>query len=176
MKIKQLIIVIAVNIVITAGGLILLGSYILKRVSAFQQNTSIVRSEPMKYVNAKETFNNDLVDLSEAAKIAMPAVVQVKAKFPARKKDSTESSGVDIFLEEMIGSNMGPNMTPEQRASGSGVIISEDGYIITNAHVITNDKGAVASEVIVTSRTRRMYKAKIIGYDIITDMAVLKID
>ena len=55
--------------------------------------------------------------------------------------------------------------------TGSGVIISPDGYIITNYHVIEN-----SSEVIVTTNNNKEYEAEIIGFDEVTDIAVLKID
>jgi Do/DeqQ family serine protease len=60
---------------------------------------------------------------------------------------------------------------PEQRASGSGVLISEDGYIVTNNHVIDG-----ADEVNITLNNRRSYKATIVGADPSTDIAVLKIE
>lgn len=65
----------------------------------------------------------------------------------------------------------GPRVLPEQRASGSGVIISSDGYIVTNNHVI--DK---ADEINVTLSNRKSYKASLVGADPNTDLAVLKID
>ena len=55
--------------------------------------------------------------------------------------------------------------------TGSGVIISPDGYIITNYHVIEN-----SSEVIVTTNNNKEYEAEIIGFDEVTDIAVLKIN
>src|SRR5690606_13601083 len=58
-----------------------------------------------------------------------------------------------------------------QEASGSGVIVSPDGYIVTNNHVINN-----AQEVIISLYNGRSYKAEIIGSDPSTDVAVLKID
>src|ERR1039458_9777505 len=58
-----------------------------------------------------------------------------------------------------------------QRASGSGVIISDDGYIITNNHVV-----AGADEVTVTLSDRKTYTAKVIGSDPAYDLAVVKID
>ncbi len=63
------------------------------------------------------------------------------------------------------------NFPKEQEASGSGVIISEDGYILTNNHVVKN-----AVDVEVTLNDKRKFKAKIIGKDPLTDLAVIKID
>ena len=72
--------------------------------------------------------------------------------------------------------DFGPTVIPEQRASGSGVIISEDGYIVTNNHVISDGDKGIASEITVTLHNRKTYKAKVIGSDPNYDLAVLKID
>ena len=65
----------------------------------------------------------------------------------------------------------GPRMIPEQRASGSGVIITADGYIVTNNHVVNG-----ADEISVTLTNKKTYKAKVIGTDPSSDLAVIKID
>jgi len=67
-------------------------------------------------------------------------------------------------------------MIPEQRASGSGVLISDDGYIVTNNHVISDQNGGVAGEIMVTLHNKKTYKARLIGKDPSSDIAVLKID
>ena len=63
------------------------------------------------------------------------------------------------------------NIIPEQRASGSGVLISNDGYIVTNNHVVEG-----ADEITVTTTNRKTYKAKIVATDKNTDLAVIKIE
>ncbi|MFM7358071.1 MAG: trypsin-like peptidase domain-containing protein, partial [Sediminibacterium sp.] len=60
---------------------------------------------------------------------------------------------------------------PEQRASGSGVIITQDGYIVTNNHVINE-----ADEINVTLANKKTYKATLVGADASTDLAVIKIE
>jgi serine protease Do len=60
---------------------------------------------------------------------------------------------------------------PEQRASGSGVIISADGYIVTNNHVVEN-----ADELTVTLSNKKSYTGKVVGTDPAYDLAVIKID
>ena len=74
------------------------------------------------------------------------------------------------------GGGFGPQIQPEQRASGSGVIISDDGYIITNNHVVSDGGDGVAGEITVTLSNKKIYKARIIGRDPSSDLAVLKID
>jgi Do/DeqQ family serine protease len=80
----------------------------------------------------------------------------------------------DDWFDDFFG--YGPNVVPEQRASGSGVLISEDGYIVTNNHVISNGEQGVADEITVTMHNRKTYKARVIGRDPSSDLAVLKID
>src|SRR6476661_8250324 len=121
----------------------------------------------------------DPVDFTKAANAAVPAVVHIKTKIPARKVSNNlpRSRGMDDFFDQFFGQGgFGPSIIPEQRASGSGVIISEDGYIVTNNHVISNDNGGVADEITVTLHDRKTFKAKVIGRDPNSDVAVLKID
>lgn len=61
--------------------------------------------------------------------------------------------------------------SPDQRASGSGVMISNDGYIVTNNHVVDG-----ADELLVTLYDKKDYKAKVVGKDPSTDLAVIKIE
>ncbi len=63
-----------------------------------------------------------------------------------------------------------------QGGSGSGAIISEDGYIITNTHVITLDGASANSTVLVTTTDGRIYEAEVVGLDPLYDLAVIKID
>ncbi len=83
---------------------------------------------------------------------------------------------IDDWFNQLF--NFGPTIIPEQRASGSGVIISDDGYIVTNNHVISDgeDGKGVADEITVTLHNKKTYKAKVIGRDPSSDIAVLKID
>ncbi|GAB4091335.1 trypsin-like peptidase domain-containing protein [Flaviaesturariibacter terrae] len=120
------------------------------------------------------------IDLTKAANAAVPAVVHIKTKIPAKTisnnipKNRQSGSFFDDWFDDLFGS--GPNVIPEQRASGSGVIISEDGYIVTNNHVISNGSDGVADEIMVTLHNRKTYKARLIGRDPSSDLAVLKID
>ena len=82
----------------------------------------------------------------------------------------TDLFGDDEMLNQLFGWRR-QNMIPEQRASGSGVIISDDGFIVTNNHVVDN-----ADEITVTLSNKKTYKAKVIGTDPSFDLAVIKID
>ncbi len=103
------------------------------------------------------------VDFTEAADKSVHAVVFIMSEF------KTKSSVYDdYFSPEDFFFRGQPNII---RASGSGVILSSDGYIVTNNHVVQQ-----ASKVRVTLNDKREYDAKIIGTDPSTDLALLKID
>ena len=124
------------------------------------------------------------VTMAPAAKAAMPAVVKISASkvvkeptaYSRRGSRGNDSEGFDPF-EQFFGRNGGNFMTPEQPRShregglGSGVVVSPDGYILTNNHVVDS-----ATDVKVTLSDRREFVAKVIGTDPKTDIAVLKID
>lgn len=110
----------------------------------------------------------------DAAKIATPAVVHIKAKYEA--KEVQNPNGISPFerlFKEFFGEEFEiPREYKSQpkQATGSGVIITEDGYIVTNHHVIEG-----ADTVEVTLDDNRRYTAKVIGQDPDTDLALLKI-
>lgn len=110
------------------------------------------------------------VDFTQAAASVTPAVVYIRTTYSAQQG---RSGGRDPF-EEMFGDMFGQRAQPQQRqpqrASGSGVIISTDGYIVTNNHVVAN-----ASKVEVTTNDHRTLQAKVIGTDPNTDLALLKV-
>ena len=118
------------------------------------------------------------IDFTAAATAATPAVVHIKTKINSRTVVTQNRSpfadffGDDFFGGEMFGGGGSRTMQiPEQRASGSGVLISGDGYIITNNHVIEK-----ANEINVTLTDKRTYKATLVGSDPNSDLAVLKIE
>ncbi|MGA7908492.1 MAG: Do family serine endopeptidase, partial [Candidatus Sulfotelmatobacter sp.] len=79
-----------------------------------------------------------------------------------------------FFGQGPFGQFFGQNMQPQPRIEhgiGSGVVISPDGYIVTNNHVVDG-----ATDIRVTTSDRRILKAKLIGTDPLTDLAVLKVD
>ncbi|MGZ5662023.1 MAG: Do family serine endopeptidase [Usitatibacter sp.] len=113
-----------------------------------------------------------------------PAVVNVSVdgtrKVSAEMPDMDELPdipGLQEFFRGFGGKRGGPRMAPRgdnsvpMRGLGSGFIVSDDGYILTNAHVVDG-----AEHVNVRLTDRREYKAKVVGVDKQTDIAVLKID
>ena len=107
------------------------------------------------------------VDFTEAAAAVTPAVVYIRTTY-ASQSDQQESQMQKMF-GEMFGQRVRP-MGP-QMASGSGVIISPDGYIVTNNHVV--DK---AEKIDIVTNDHQTYQAKVIGTDPNTDLALIKID
>ena len=111
------------------------------------------------YNNNQSSSNFGSPDLTFAAKKSINAVVHVKNTSIVKENDSW---ALQFFYGDDSRKRVG---------TGSGVIISPDGYIITNHHVIDN-----ASEVIVTTNDNKEYEAVIVGSDEVTDVAVLKIN
>jgi serine protease Do len=120
------------------------------------------------------------VDFTQPAAVALPAVVHIKTKTNARQVSNSLPRGQrpvnpfsDFFDDDMFNQFFGNRNTyiPEQRASGSGVIISQDGYIVTNNHVVEN-----ADELTVTLSNKKSFKAKTVGTDPAYDLAVIKIE
>ncbi len=107
-------------------------------------------------------------DFTVAAELSVHAVVHVKTKIPVSQNEFSR----DPFFEYFFGQpQTKPKETPMQEASGSGVIITNDGYIVTNNHVIDH-----SSDIEVTLNDKRTFKAKVVGTDPNTDIALLKID
>jgi serine protease Do len=110
-------------------------------------------------------------DFSYAAEAATPMVVHIRTTMTRTVR---QQQVPDIF-RDFFGDDFG-GMQPRQRrqqgqASGSGVIISKDGYIVTNNHVVQD-----ADEVEVLMTDKRSFKAKVIGTDPLTDLAVIKVE
>ena len=123
--------------------------FISNPVSAFSVNN----------ITQRNLGTSSLPDLTFAASKTIDAVVHVKNTSIVEESDSW---ALQFFYGDDSKKKVG---------TGSGVIISPDGYIITNYHVIEN-----SSEVIVTTNNNKEYEAEIIGFDEVTDIAVLKID
>jgi Do/DeqQ family serine protease len=177
MKWKQILLVVAISSASAVGSMALYNKYSQKQEVIIGQAGDRMPANYAKFFEGNGTAA-DPIDFTKAANSAVPAVVHIKTKIPARKVTNNipRSRDMDDFFDQFFGQGFGPNIIPEQRASGSGVIISEDGYIVTNNHVISNDNGGIADEITVTMHDRKTYKAKVIGRDPSSDIAVLKID
>jgi len=123
----------------------------------------------------------DLPDFTELAEKQGPSVVNISVTqivsgnnaggFQGMPNDEALNELFRRFGLPMPGMPGGPQPDFKSQSLGSGFIISNDGYILTNAHVVSE-----ADEVIVKLSDKREFKAKIIGFDRRTDVALLKID
>ena len=106
-------------------------------------------------------------DFTNAAELSVNAVVHVKTTYQSQSRQYMS----DPFFEFFFGRPQQQREMPAQQASGSGVIISQDGYIVTNNHVI--DK---AQQIQVVLNDKREFSATLVGTDPNTDIALLKIE
>lgn len=145
------------------GGILTLSAYkvLLEDENTFQLSTP----EPtLSYFQTSNTGVNsfatvDAPDFTQAAESAVHSVVHVK---------NTTISRAPMTLQDLF---MGRSSERAQIGTGSGVIISPDGYIITNNHVINGSQ-----QLSITLNNNRIYEAELIGTDEKTDIALLKID
>ena len=140
------------------SGAITLGAYKLFFEGSNNRN-SIVTMASNNH-NRNVGLSSDAIDFTEAAENAVHSVVHVK--------NVSVKTVSNPILEYFYGQRGGQQQ--EQIGTGSGVIISEDGYIVTNNHVIKD-----ATELEVTLNNNKSYKAKLIGTDSKMDIALLKI-
>ena len=118
------------------------------------------------------------VDLTYASEKALPAVVHIKYVQNGKTVEVQQRNPFSDFFGFPFGDFFGDGgsqkrqmQTPPKRATGSGVIISSDGYIVTNNHVVEG-----ADELTVTLSDNREFSARIIGTDKMTDLALIKIE
>ena len=118
---------------------------------------------------------------SPILKSATPAVVSVTTQQVVRRLYPSASNPIEEMLRRYYGlPNLSQSRMEEEKVPagiGSGVIVSPQGHVVTNAHVITDPRnGEVMEEVLVQITEQKEYPAQIIGLDHATDIAVLKID
>ncbi|NQW30910.1 MAG: trypsin-like peptidase domain-containing protein [Ignavibacteria bacterium] len=130
------------------------------------------KTAPVQVPEVVKALNNQFVVVSEAVK---RSVVSISVTI---KRERTRSPLPNDFFK-FFGPDGGGGMEeiPEQpmegEASGSGVMVTQDGYIVTNNHVVEQAK---EGGITVTTVDQKEYKARLIGRDPLTDLAVLKID
>lgn len=109
-------------------------------------------------------------DFTKAAAATVNAVVSIKSTVMQQQRSS--SSMEEEFFKYFFGQGGGRSYTPQPRIGmGSGVIISEDGYVVTNNHVIDG-----ADKIEVTLNDKRTFTATLVGTDPMTDLALIKVD
>lgn len=149
------------------GGLVVFGA--IKLTDTPQQVVNAAPSNQVRQVNyggAPAPF-----DFTKAAEKSMPSVVHIKASESQqlarqRQKEQRYSDPFEYFFGRSFGYEQQP-----RSGTGSGVIYTSDGYILTNNHVVD-----FADEYVVTLHDNREFNARLVGRDASTDMAVIKID
>ena len=121
------------------------------------QETALI---PASYTYTSNSLAAELTDFTIAAEKTIHAVVHVK-------NTSSSDSDLPAFYRYFYGDDQ----LPERIGTGSGVIVSPNGYIITNHHVIENN-----SEIEITTNDNKTYEATVVGSDPSSDIAVLKIN
>jgi serine protease Do len=182
MKLKQVLFTAAISAVTTVGIIWGYSTFIKKENTSYAGQQAGVVPSNYKYAGFPDgsTPPNNAVDFTAPSAAALPAVVHIKTKTNAKQvsnslpKTRQQNPFSDIFgddiFDQFFGNGRG-GIIPEQRASGSGVIISDDGYIVTNNHVVNG-----ADELMVTLNNRKTYKAKVVGTDPAYDLAVIKVE
>jgi serine protease Do len=120
---------------------------------------------PLKVSPEVKRFNDAFVDICKAV---TPTVVSITVKTDRKNEKKNDDQYKFFFGPDFQMPDQGPEI-----GSGSGVIVSKDGYIITNNHVV---KEAGENGILVTLLDKREFKAKVIGTDANTDLAVIKIE
>jgi len=180
MKLKQVFFTVMIS-AITALGVIWGYSTITKKNNLYAGQESGVVPSNYKYAGFFDGNNptGSAPDFTGPASAATPTVVHIKTttnakqvnnNLPKKRNPLADIFGDDDMFNQLFNGN-GRTIIPEQRASGSGVIISDDGYIVTNNHVVEN-----ADQITVTLSNKKTYKAKVIGTDPSYDLSVIKIE
>jgi Do/DeqQ family serine protease len=150
------------------GGASAIGAYkMLERnndgMSLTEKQNLIFANNPIKVSSA------GTVDFIQAASAVSPAVVHIRTTF---KTSSDDGAGSPFdMMEQFFGGGGGLRRRMPQAASGSGVILTSDGYIVTNNHVVENSE-----KIEVVLSDRRKVQAKVIGRDPNTDLALIKVE
>jgi serine protease Do len=152
------------------GGIIAIFGYTLLVPQQKVMYTQTGNSNPVSLTNyvfdSSEFVVPEGLNFVFAAKNATPSVVHIRTLY----KEGSANNQFNDFFKDYFGERYQRRGGPS-RGAGSGVIISPNGYIVTNNHVIEN-----ADEIEIVLHDNRSYKATVIGVDKHTDLAVIKID
>lgn len=167
----------AVAVVAVSAGVAGVTSYVLAPKPAQNETMAfdeIFQPNQNTRLAALNAVDMQPVDLTMAAENSVNAVVHIKSTQESKTQTVTVRDPFYEFFGDMFG-NRGSQQrkvqTPEKVGFGSGVIIKEDGYIVTNNHVIDN-----ADIISVKLNDGREFKGRIIGADPSTDLALVKIE
>ncbi len=163
------------KLVILMLGLIAIAYILLPNIQSIERQTSAAHASTAMNVTASQRPVSSLADLNNAfvaiAAEVKPTVVTVFTEKTYEVQQSPFMNPFSDFFGGQQGQSGGPPQQYKQEGMGSGVIVSTDGRILTNYHVI-----AEADSIYVRTSDKKQYTAKIIGSDEKTDVAVIKID
>ena len=165
----------------------------LNTVTEWNASAEATAAEQDKEINAASTASvkasnvswvelaspSDALTITEIVEKALPSAVGISSTFTY----TSQNSGMNYFgydFDGMYGNSQ--SQSQEVTATGSGIVMSSNGYIITNAHVIYDTESeysmgkATSVSVVMGEDHDEEYEAEIVGYDLQTDLAVLKID
>jgi len=168
MKAKKFL---AIFLIAFAGGLFaIVTPAVVKKISI--SRTTVQNELPVQYASysAAGHLSPGGLDFVKAAAMSVPAVVHIKTEYEQKSVTNDFYGGFWDPWGFFSDPNYQYKSAPVQ-ISGSGVILSEDGYIVTNNHVVQD-----ASAIEVTLNDNRIYDAKVIGTDVGSDLALIKID
>jgi serine protease Do len=175
---KQVVGIVLISATTTVGSMWAYNKFVQKDTYYYQSNNGNPADSnkvPSNYADFNGKFGEAPADFTAAATAAIPATVHIKTKTTAQATNNLprRSPFSDLFGDDMFEDFFGPRggRSFPQAASGTGVIISEDGYIVSNNHVI-----AGADEITVTLSNKKSFKAKLVAADPNSDLAVLKIE
>ncbi|MBK8805749.1 MAG: Do family serine endopeptidase [Bacteroidales bacterium] len=164
----------------------LLGSFISLAVFKYfdSDDKQVLKIEHENEIDSKQaSFMGDgtkmpFFDFTTAAQKVMPAAVHIKSTQTVNRSAGRSASPFDYYMNDDIFKYFFGPQTPQQKqkpdvqvGTGSGVIVKENGYIITNNHVIDG-----ADDIEITLHDNRTFKATVLGTDASTDLALLKIE
>jgi Do/DeqQ family serine protease len=167
-----------VNIAVPTSALVA----VVFSVAAFNNTNAATSPEQIPSPVVSSAPAGQPVDLTYAAEKSLPSVVYIKNTQNSKIQTVEYSDPFEDFFSDPFGGFFGRGQgnggrrqrqvqTPKRQAAGSGVIISADGFIVTNNHVVDG-----ADELTVTLNDNKEYSARIIGADATTDLALIKID
>ena len=138
------------------------GAYIYQQINPQKTQISSAGQVPVRLANFNAAAPENAIDFTSAAEMSIHAVVHVK---------TLVRQEVPVFNDPWGFWGRQYNQERIQQGSGSGVIITDNGYIVTNNHVVDG-----AEQVEVTLNDHRTFKAKVVATDPSTDIALIKID
>lgn len=161
-------------IVLLSSGVAGLTTYKLLQSNSAKETSynEMFQQNPNVKLAAFDAINAQPIDLTQAAENSLHAVVHIKSTQEAKTRTVQQAPDIfDFFFGDGRGGQQRQVQSQPRVGFGSGVIISKDGYIVTNNHVIEG-----ADEISVKLNDNREFKGRVIGLDPSTDLALVKIE